>query len=172
MAGIALTPSTRQVFEADLVAFETGKGTVRLQYGEPGPSDLLRRMIVGLVVEHERDGVPGCEMSRPDRSDGVSEWGLGSLTDSTRRPARGAAGRASPDSRVDLVCDNSPSSPPVVTSTKRTGSVIGPHECEVWEERVGVWHALGRVVASYRQRWGHAVCGGDRGGGGDRAREV
>ena len=57
MAGIALTPSTRQVFEADLVAFETGKGTVRLQYGEPVPSDLLRRMIVVLVVEHERDGV-------------------------------------------------------------------------------------------------------------------
>jgi uncharacterized protein YdhG (YjbR/CyaY superfamily) len=56
-AGIAFTPSTREAFDADLVGFETGKGTVKLPYGEPVPSDLLRRMIAFRVTEHERDGV-------------------------------------------------------------------------------------------------------------------
>jgi uncharacterized protein YdhG (YjbR/CyaY superfamily) len=56
-ANIAFTPSTREAFDADLAGFETGKGTVKLPYGEPLPADLLRRMVAFRVREHEDDGV-------------------------------------------------------------------------------------------------------------------
>jgi uncharacterized protein YdhG (YjbR/CyaY superfamily) len=56
-ASIAFTPSTRERFDADLDAFDTGKGTVKLPYGQPVPVDLLRRMIAFRVREHEDDGV-------------------------------------------------------------------------------------------------------------------
>jgi uncharacterized protein YdhG (YjbR/CyaY superfamily) len=56
-AGIAFTPSTRERFDADLAGLETGKGTVKLPYGQPVPVDLLRRMIAFRVREHEDDGV-------------------------------------------------------------------------------------------------------------------
>jgi uncharacterized protein YdhG (YjbR/CyaY superfamily) len=56
-ASVAFTPSTREKFDADLVGFATGKGTIKLPYGEPVPADLLRRMIAFRVHEHEDDGV-------------------------------------------------------------------------------------------------------------------
>ncbi|MFD2078480.1 Uncharacterized conserved protein YdhG, YjbR/CyaY-like superfamily, DUF1801 family [Actinopolymorpha cephalotaxi] len=56
-ANVVFTPSTREAFDADLEGFDTGKGSVKLPYGEPVPSDLLRRMIDFRVREHEVDGV-------------------------------------------------------------------------------------------------------------------
>jgi uncharacterized protein YdhG (YjbR/CyaY superfamily) len=54
---ITLTPSTREAFDADLADFSTGKGSIKLPYGQPVPDDLLRRMITFRVREHEDDGV-------------------------------------------------------------------------------------------------------------------
>jgi uncharacterized protein YdhG (YjbR/CyaY superfamily) len=56
-ASVTFTPSTREAFDADLAGLATGKGTVKLPYGEPVPVDLLRRMIAFRVHEHEDDGV-------------------------------------------------------------------------------------------------------------------
>lgn len=56
-ANFAFTPSTRAAFAADLADFATGKGTVKLPYGDPVPGELLRRMMEFRVREHERDGV-------------------------------------------------------------------------------------------------------------------
>lgn len=56
-ASFAFTPSTREAFDAELTGFATGKGTVKLPYGEPAPVDLLRRMIAFRVREHEDHGV-------------------------------------------------------------------------------------------------------------------
>lgn len=56
-AGVTFTPSTREAFDAELAAFETGKGTVKLPYGEPVPHELLRSMMEFRVREHEDDGV-------------------------------------------------------------------------------------------------------------------
>jgi uncharacterized protein YdhG (YjbR/CyaY superfamily) len=56
-ASVAFTPSTREAFDAELAGFATGKGTVKLPYGQPVPGDLLRRMIAYRVREHEDDGV-------------------------------------------------------------------------------------------------------------------
>ncbi|GAA0809802.1 iron chaperone [Spirilliplanes yamanashiensis] len=56
-AGVAFTPSTREAFDAELAGFATGKGTVKLPYGQPVPGDVLRRMIAFRVREHEDDGV-------------------------------------------------------------------------------------------------------------------
>jgi uncharacterized protein YdhG (YjbR/CyaY superfamily) len=54
---VVFTPSTREAFDADLAGFATGKGSVKLPYGQPVPGDLLRRMIAFRVREHEDDGV-------------------------------------------------------------------------------------------------------------------
>lgn len=56
-ASVTFTPSTREAFDADLVDLATGKGTVKLPYGQPVPGDLLRRMIAFRVREHEDHGV-------------------------------------------------------------------------------------------------------------------
>jgi uncharacterized protein YdhG (YjbR/CyaY superfamily) len=56
-ANVAFTPSTREAFDADLTDFDTGKGTVKLRYGQRVPVDLLRRMIAFRLREHENDGV-------------------------------------------------------------------------------------------------------------------
>jgi uncharacterized protein YdhG (YjbR/CyaY superfamily) len=56
-AGVAFTPSTREAFDDDLTDMATGKGTVKIPYGQPVPTDLLRRMIAFRVREHENDGV-------------------------------------------------------------------------------------------------------------------
>ncbi|WP_326567823.1 DUF1801 domain-containing protein [Amycolatopsis rhabdoformis] len=51
------TPSTREAFDPELTTVETGKGTVKLPYGTPVPTDLLHRMIAYRVREFEHDGV-------------------------------------------------------------------------------------------------------------------
>jgi uncharacterized protein YdhG (YjbR/CyaY superfamily) len=56
-ANLAFTPSTREAFDAELAGFATGKGSVKLPYGQPVPEDLLRRMVAFRVREHEDDGV-------------------------------------------------------------------------------------------------------------------
>lgn len=56
-ANVTFTPSTREAFDADLADFSTGKGSIKLPYGQPVPDDLLRRMITFRVREHEDDGV-------------------------------------------------------------------------------------------------------------------
>jgi uncharacterized protein YdhG (YjbR/CyaY superfamily) len=56
-ANVAFTPSTREAFDADLTGFSTGKGTVKLPYGQPAPVNLLHRMIAFRVREHEDHGV-------------------------------------------------------------------------------------------------------------------
>jgi uncharacterized protein YdhG (YjbR/CyaY superfamily) len=54
---VAFTPSTREEFDADLAGLASGKGTVKLPYGQPVPVDLVRRMIAFRVREHEDEGV-------------------------------------------------------------------------------------------------------------------
>lgn len=56
-ANVVFTRSTREAFDADLVGFDTGKGSVKLPYGEPVPGELLRQMMAFRVREHENDGV-------------------------------------------------------------------------------------------------------------------
>lgn len=56
-ANVVFTPSTREAFGDDLAGFATGKGSVRLPYGQPVPDGLLARMIAFRVHEHENDGV-------------------------------------------------------------------------------------------------------------------
>ncbi|MFI6817580.1 iron chaperone [Nonomuraea sp. NPDC050328] len=56
-ANVTFTPSTREAFDAELTGFATGKGSVKLPYGEPVPGELLRRMMAFRVREHEDDGV-------------------------------------------------------------------------------------------------------------------
>ncbi|MGW8379876.1 DUF1801 domain-containing protein [Streptomyces sp. ODS28] len=56
-ANVVFTPSTREAFDAELAGFTTGKGSVRIPYGEDVPGDLLRRMMAFRVREHEVDGV-------------------------------------------------------------------------------------------------------------------
>jgi len=56
-ANVAFTPSTRAAFDDELTGFATGKGSVKLPYGQPLPADVLRRMIAYRVREHEDEGV-------------------------------------------------------------------------------------------------------------------
>ena len=56
-ANMVFTPSTRQAFDAELVEFVTGKGSVQLRYGSKVPAELLRRMIAHRIREHEEDGI-------------------------------------------------------------------------------------------------------------------
>jgi len=56
-ATVAFTPSTKEAFAAELEGVETGKGTIKLHYGDPVPEELLRRMIRHRLAEHEDDGV-------------------------------------------------------------------------------------------------------------------
>lgn len=56
-ANVVFTPSTREAFDADLARFTTGKGSIKLPYGQPVPGDLIRRMIAFRVHEHEENGV-------------------------------------------------------------------------------------------------------------------
>jgi uncharacterized protein YdhG (YjbR/CyaY superfamily) len=56
-ANMTFTPSVREAFEDELVNFETGKGSVKLFYGQPAPHDLLERMMLARVREYEDEGV-------------------------------------------------------------------------------------------------------------------
>ena len=56
-ANLAVTPSTREAFAAELTEFGTGKGTVKLPDDQPVPADLLRRMVAYRLAEYEQRGV-------------------------------------------------------------------------------------------------------------------
>lgn len=56
-ANVTFTPSTREAFDPELVAFETGKGSVKIPYGREIPVDLLQRMIAYRREECEVRGV-------------------------------------------------------------------------------------------------------------------
>lgn len=56
-AAMVFTPSVREAFEDELVNFETGKGSVKLFYGQPAPHDLLERMMLARLREYEDEGV-------------------------------------------------------------------------------------------------------------------
>ena len=56
-ASIAVTPSTRGAFAAELADFETGKGSVKLPYGQALPTALLGRMMAFRLHEYEENGV-------------------------------------------------------------------------------------------------------------------
>lgn len=56
-ANIVFTPSTLEAFADELSGFETGKGRVKLVYGEPIPTALLKRMIQYRIDEFEQNGV-------------------------------------------------------------------------------------------------------------------
>jgi uncharacterized protein YdhG (YjbR/CyaY superfamily) len=56
-ASMVFTPSVREAFEDELVNFETGKGSVKLYYGQPAPHDLLERMMLARLREYDDEGV-------------------------------------------------------------------------------------------------------------------
>jgi len=56
-ANVTFTPSTREAFAEELADFDTGKGSVKLPYGAPVPTQLLERMVAYRVREFEDDGV-------------------------------------------------------------------------------------------------------------------
>lgn len=56
-ASMVFTPTVREAFDDDLVNFETGKGSVKLFYGQPVPHDLLERMMLARLREYEDEGV-------------------------------------------------------------------------------------------------------------------
>lgn len=56
-ANFTFTPSTKEAFAEELSEFETGKGSVKLFYGRPVPTELLRRMISHRLEEYELRGV-------------------------------------------------------------------------------------------------------------------
>lgn len=56
-ANIAVTPSTREAFVGEFGTYETGKGTLKVPYDAPLPSDLIRRMLEYRVREFAERGV-------------------------------------------------------------------------------------------------------------------
>lgn len=56
-ANMVFTPSVLAAFEDELVNFETGKGSVKVFYGQPAPHDLLERMMLARLREYEDEGV-------------------------------------------------------------------------------------------------------------------
>lgn len=56
-ANIAVTPSTREAFDGQFGAYATGKGTLKVPYDAPLPSDLIRRMLAYRVREFAERGV-------------------------------------------------------------------------------------------------------------------
>lgn len=56
-ANIVFTPSTLTSFAHELDGYGTGKGSVRLPYGEPIPQEVLARMIAYRVREYEEEGI-------------------------------------------------------------------------------------------------------------------
>jgi uncharacterized protein YdhG (YjbR/CyaY superfamily) len=56
-ANFVLTPTTREAFDDELAEYETGKGSVKLPYDRPVPTDLLTRMVHHRIREHEVEGI-------------------------------------------------------------------------------------------------------------------
>lgn len=56
-ANVVFTPSTKEAFADRLQDFDTGKGSIKLPYGDEIPTELLTEMIVHRIREFEVDGV-------------------------------------------------------------------------------------------------------------------
>ena len=56
-ANVVFTPSTKKAFADRLLDFDTGKGSIKLPYGDEIPTELLTEMIVHRIREFEVDGV-------------------------------------------------------------------------------------------------------------------
>lgn len=54
---VVFTPSTKDAFTEELGGLETGKGSVKIPYGDPVPRSLLLRMVQHRVHEYEVQGV-------------------------------------------------------------------------------------------------------------------
>ena len=54
---VVFTPSTLHAFVGELEGYETGKGSVKLPYSAPVPSELLGQFIHHRRRENEEDGV-------------------------------------------------------------------------------------------------------------------
>lgn len=56
-ANVAVTPSTKEAFDGGFGQYATGKGTLKIPYGAPLPSDLVRRLVEHRVREWTERGV-------------------------------------------------------------------------------------------------------------------
>lgn len=56
-ANFVFTPSTKAAFADQLQDFDTGKGSIKLPYGQETPTELLAEMIAFRLREFEVDGV-------------------------------------------------------------------------------------------------------------------
>ena len=56
-ANVVFTPSTKEAFADRLHDFDTGKGSIKLPYGDEIPTKLLTEMIAHRIREFEVDGV-------------------------------------------------------------------------------------------------------------------
>ena len=56
-ANVAVTPSTKEAFEGAFEGYATGKGTIKIPYAAPLPSDLVRRLLDHRVREWAEQGV-------------------------------------------------------------------------------------------------------------------
>lgn len=56
-ANFVSTPSTLAAFRDQLTGYKTGKGSVKLPFGDPVPAAVLGRMIAYRIREYEKDGV-------------------------------------------------------------------------------------------------------------------
>lgn len=56
-ANIVFTPSTLNAFVDELGGYSTGKGSVKLPYEEPVPTEVLGRMITHRIREYADEGV-------------------------------------------------------------------------------------------------------------------
>ena len=56
-ANFVFTPSTREAFDDELAEFATGKGSIKLPYGDAVPTELLTRMIEYRIREFEVNSV-------------------------------------------------------------------------------------------------------------------
>lgn len=51
------TPSTKDALEKDLAGYETGKGSVKLSYNEPLPTDLIEKFVQYRADEYRQHGI-------------------------------------------------------------------------------------------------------------------
>ena len=51
------TPSTKAAFEKELAEYETGKGSIRLQYDKPLPTKLIEKFVLYRAKEYRENGI-------------------------------------------------------------------------------------------------------------------
>lgn len=51
------TPSTKDAFAEDLAGYETGKGSIQLEYDKPLPAALIKKFVQYRANEYRNDGV-------------------------------------------------------------------------------------------------------------------